>query len=169
MHKCEICSHPDREIIEAALFKMPMDNSTETLLKIAQAFDVSVESLQNHFLMHSSFESDTSIVRQIKMREADMLAAVALDQMETIKVVGKRMRRYANVSDEDDIRFEKILSKPLVDLYVGAGESLRKTVQTLTEINQLLNGPKDDGSSGLDALAQVISASRNYVKESDHD
>lgn len=169
MYKCQVCSHPEREAIEAALFKMPSENATEALLRIAKEFDIPPEELQKHFLMHSSFGSEESIVRQIKIREADLLSAMAFDQLETVKAVGKRMRRFVGSSDADDVRFEKTLTKSVVDLYIGAGECLRKNVQTLADINQLLNGPKDEGSSGLSALAKVIEESRKNSKDNDHD
>lgn len=164
MRTCAVCMHPHREEIEMALLKMSPENSVEILEKCSEAFGVSIEDLQHHALFHTSFDCSSgsdSIVRQIKMREADMLAAMAADQLATVKAVGKRIRRFADTVDEEDVRFEKTLTKPMVDLYNGAGDGLRRTVQTLADVNQLLNGPKDEGLSGLAALAQVLHDSRN--------
>ena len=164
MDKCMICNHPQREAIEAGLFRMHPENSTAVLLSLAEAFDVPVEELQKHALFHTSFDcspTGDSIVRQIKMKEADMLASVALDQLETIKSVGKRMRGHIKNSNEDDLKFENVLTKPVVDLYVGASDSLRKNIQTIADINNLLNGPKDNGLAGLNALAQALHGSRS--------
>lgn len=164
---CNVCSHPHREEIENALYKMNSKNANKILAKISEEYDVSIEDLQKHALFHTSITDDPedemhdSIVRQIKMREADVLSAIVIDQATTVKVLGKRIRRFATSSDEEDVRFEKTLTKPMVDLYNGASDGLRKNVQTLADLNQLINGPKDDGLSGLSALAQVLAASRN--------
>ena len=68
------------EEIEMALLKMSPETSTAVLEQCAKAFDISIEDLQHHALFHTSFDCSSgsdSIVRQIKMREADMLAAMA--------------------------------------------------------------------------------------------
>lgn len=163
---CNVCSHPHREEIENALYKTNSQNANKILAKISEEYDVSVEDLQKHALFHTPMSGSTddindSIVRQIKMREADVLSAIVFDQATTVKVLGKRIRRFATSSGEEDVRFEKTLTKPMVDLYNGASDSLRKNIQALADINQLINGPKDDGLSGLSALAQVLAASRD--------
>lgn len=160
---CTVCNHSKRDEIELALFRMSSGNATGTLTRIAAEYDISIEELQRHALFHTSFNCEPdgdSIVRQIKMREADMLAAAAMDQLETVRVVGRRVRRFAKVADDDDVRFERTLTKSVVDLYVGAGDCLRKNVQTLADIDQLLNGSPDEGASGLAGLAAVLRESR---------
>lgn len=164
MKDCAICKHPRRMNIENALFKLTPENAELTLVRIAQEYDVSEEELRAHALFHTSFNFEPngdSIVRQIKMREADMLGAAAMEYMTTMQMVGQRIRGYAKESTEDDIRFEKLLTKPVTDLYIGCGDGLKSTVKALADINQQLNGPKDDGSSGLAALAAALHASRN--------
>ena len=170
MKTCTICSNPQRELIERALFKMSKENATLTLKSISEEFDVSVEELQRHALFHTSFDCDPdgeTIVRQIKMREADMLAAVTMDQLETIKLVGQRMRSHAQSKDSDDVRFERAVTKAVVDLYVGTGDCLRKNVQTLADINNLLNGSPDEGLAGLASLAAALNASRKNEEADD--
>lgn len=169
MKDCAVCRHPQREAIENALFKMVPENATLTLSNLAEQFDVTEEDLREHALFHTSFNFEPngdSIVRQIKMREADMLGAAAMEYMTTMSVVGKRIRSYATDSADDDIRFEKLLTKPVTDLYIGCGDGLKGTVKALADINQMLNGPKDDGTSGLMALAEALHASRNTGGES---
>ena len=61
---------------------------------------------------------------------------------------------------DGEVAFERRATKPVVDLYVGAGDSVRKGVAAIADINQLLNGPKDDGLSGLAALAKVLHGSQ---------
>lgn len=164
MSDCAICNHPQREAIENALFKMVPENATLTLEELAKQFDVTEEELREHALFHTSFNFEPngdSIVRQIKMREADMLGAAALDYMSTMQVVGKRIRHYAQDDLDDDLKFTKLLTKPVADLYIGCGDGLKGTVKALADINQLLNGPKDEGVSGLAALAAALNSSKN--------
>lgn len=166
MRVCDICNHPRRVEIENALFMINMgdrNEADEKLAKIAAHFGVDQRDLEEHMLFHASFSSEDSIARQIKMREADLLTATALDQLNTMKLVGKRIRKYAENDDEEDVRLARQLSKPMVDLYIGSGDGVRRATQAIADINQLLNGPKDDGSSGLMALAKALDMSRQSV------
>lgn len=163
MKECAVCSHAKRVEIETALLRMSPETGTETLERLAAAYDLDVSDLQEHALFHTAFGCDPdgdSIVRQIKLREADMLSAMALDQLTTMQAVGKRIRRFVGSEDDTDMRFEKTLTKPVVDLYVGCSDGVKSTVKALADINQLLNGPKDEGLSGLAALANVLERSR---------
>ena len=162
MKKCTICDNPQRENIERALLKVvdePNDSKGITLEHIAQEFEVTVEDLQRHAMFHSALGSADSLVRQIHMREADMLAEVVMDQVKMVKDIGARLRDSMNDTD-GEVAFERRATKPVVDLYVGAGDSVRKGVAAIADINQLLNGPKDDGLSGLAALAKVLHGSQ---------
>lgn len=164
MGDCAICKHTRRMNIENALFKLTPENAEPTMARIAQEYDVTEDELRAHALFHSSFNFEPngdSIVRQIKMREADMLGAAALEYMTTMQMVGKRIRGYAAESTDEDIRFEKLLTKPVTDLYIGCGDGLKGAIKALADINQQLNGPKDEGTSGLAALAAALHASRN--------
>lgn len=104
-----------------------------------------------------------SITKQLKLREADMLMAVAQEYMMTLQSIGVRIKRMAReTSDEsrdDDYIFARTITKPVVDLYVGAGRELRETIRAIAEINQNINGPKDNDVSGLKALAEAIKTS----------
>lgn len=162
MKKCTICDSPQRENIERALLKVvdePNDSKGITLERIAQEFGVTVEDLQRHAMFHSALGAADSLVRQIHMREADMLAEVVMDQVKMVKDIGARLRDSMNDTD-GEVAFERRATKPVVDLYVGAGDSVRKGVAAIADINQLLNGPKDDGLSGLAALAKVLHGSQ---------
>lgn len=168
MKTCTICTSEHRELIERALFKMSSEESSETLKKISAEFDVSVEDLRRHMLFHTPYgfeEGSDSIVRRAKLREMDMLSAVAQDYADTLKSVGSRIRSY--MSDEDSTAFEKKLVKPAVDLYLGCGDNVQKTTKAIAEIDNLLNGPKDDGLSGLAALTAAIHTSRQMAGEPD--
>lgn len=161
MKKCTVCDHALRENIERALFRAAKNKEQGglTLEQIANEFDVSVEDLQRHAMFHSSLNSEDSLIRQIHMREADVLAETVMDNALTMKAVGARLRDSMNDGDPDSMQFERRASKSVVDLYVGASEGVRKGVAAIADINQLLNGPKDDGLSGLTALANVLHGS----------
>lgn len=166
---CKVCKHPQRDEIEAVLYRMTPKNADELLQQLAEAFDIDVEELQRHAMFHACMDltpqgEETSIVRQIKLRETDILAQCAKDYADTLALVGARIRTKArNESDVDgmeDTRFERSMTKGLVELYLGCGDNVRKTIKDITDINQILNGPKDDGLSGLGALAAAIAASK---------
>lgn len=167
MNNCAICNHPERAAIENALFKMIPENATLTLETLAAKFEVTETELREHALFHTSFNFEPngdSIVRQIKMREADMLGEAALEYMSTMKVLGKRIRKYASEEDKD-FHFERTMTKPVADLFIGCGDGLKGTVKALADINQQLNGPKDEGASGLSALVAALNASKNMGGE----
>lgn len=160
MTECAVCNSEHREEIEQRMFQAP--GATGELEKISEEYNVPVEDLQRHALFHAPQNGDgpDSIVRQIKMRETDMLAEAAADYMSTLQVVGKRIRQRARYSDLDDASFERALTKPVVELYTGCGSEIRGNVKAIADINQQLNGPKDDGSAGLLALAEALRSSR---------
>ena len=162
MKKCTVCGHAHRENIERVLFRAAKNKEQDglTLEQISAEFDVPVEDLRRHAIFHSALGSEDSLVRQIHMREADLLAETVMDNAMTMKAVGARLRDSMNDGDPDSVQFERRASKSVVDLYVGASEGVRKGVAAIADINQLLNGPKDDGLSGLTALANVLHGSR---------
>ena len=170
---CKICTHPNRDAIEAVLYRMTPKNADELLQKLSDAYDIDVEEFQRHAMFHACMDltpqgEETSLVRQVKLRETDLLGQVAKDYADTLALVGSRIRQKArNESDADgldDIRFERSMTKGLVDLYLGCGDNVRKTIKDIADINQILNGPKDDGLSGLGALAAAIAGSKQSAQ-----
>ena len=166
---CKICNHSERDAIEAVLYRMTPGNADELLLQLSEAYNIDIEDFQRHAMFHACMDltaqgETTSLVRQIKLRETDLLAQCAKDYADTLALVGSRIRTKArNESDADgidDTRFERSMTKGLVELYLGCGDNVRKTIKDITDINQILNGPKDDGLSGLGALAAAIAGSR---------
>ena len=190
---CTICNHPDRAEIENAI--LSMTDSTQSGEKtsievIAEQYDVSLADLKMHALFHTplvgaadleqlgvtdSEQSDQdekavprdSLTRRMKLREADLLAAVGNEYLVTLKTMGRRINKLAQVSEIDvedndrQLKLAKLLTKPMVDLYVGLGGEIRQTVKTMAELDRLLNGPEDSATSGLMALAKAIQGSDN--------
>lgn len=159
---CCVCEHPKRREIEAAIIDSP---NTETLKALSEEYGISVLELQAHACMHSplgvdtkNIESKTSLARESKVHEAEMLLAAASNYAQTIEIIGQRIKEEA--INGDFIDFSRSLSRSAVDLYLGSGGELRNTVKEISSINVLLNGPSTDTASGLAALAEAIKASK---------
>ena len=187
---CTICNHPDRAEIENAILSMT-DRSKTSIEVIAEQYDVSLADLKMHALFHTPLvgaadleelrDAETlgdteqtevvratprdSLTRRMKLREADLLAAVGNEYLVTMKTMGRRINKLAQVSEIDiedndrQLKLAKLLTKPMVDLYVGLGGEIRQTVKTMAELDRLLNGPEDSATSGLVALAKAIQGS----------
>ena len=187
---CTICNHPDRAEIENAILSMT-DGVKTSIEVIAEQYDVSLSDLKMHALFHTPLVNaadieelrdaetlgDTeqtvaarptprdSLTRRMKLREADLLAAVGNEYLVTMKTMGRRINKLAQVSEIDiedndrQLKLAKLLTKPMVDLYVGLGGEIRQTVKTMAELDRLLNGPEDSATSGLVALAKAIQGS----------
>ena len=188
---CTICNHPDRAEIENAILSMT-DGLKTSIEVIAQQYNVSLADLKMHALFHTPLvgaadieelrdadmtAGDTvlteaerpaprdSLTRRMKLREADLLAAVGNEYLVTMKTMGRRINKLAQVSEIDiedndrQLKLAKLLTKPMVDLYVGLGGEIRQTVKTMAELDRLLNGPEDSATSGLVALAKAIQGS----------
>lgn len=185
--KCSICNHPDRAGIENAILSMTSAVNAEdrrSIEDIATEYEVSLDELKMHALFHTPLVSksdlDTvattaetedastgrdSLMRKMKLREADMLSAVSNEYLVTLKAMGRRLNKLVSVSsidveDEDKVfRLSKLLTKPMVDMYIGLGNEIRQNVKTMAEMDRMLNGPQDNPMSGLTALAQAIRGS----------
>ncbi|MCM1220262.1 MAG: hypothetical protein NC548_37810 [Lachnospiraceae bacterium] len=178
---CKICNHPERAAIENAILALTTSGSG-SVEDIATQFDVPLDELKMHAMFHTPLVSDAdikaielhkgeepedrprgdSLTRKMGLREADILATVANEYLVTMKTMGRRINKLAQVSsiDEEDqakqLQLAKLLTKPMVDLYVGMGSEIRQTVKTMGELDRMLNGPEDSANQGLSALAAAI-------------
>lgn len=170
---CTICDRLDRTTIENALISML---PSMTIEDIANRFDVDVEELKMHALFHTPLVSlddlsdsenkHNSLVRSMKLKEADMLAEVSAEYLVTLKAMGRHINSLLDVSEsaiDRKVKVSTLLTKPMVEMYIGLGSEIRQTVKTAAEIDRMLNGPKDGATAGLQALAEAIrgSASTN--------
>ena len=116
-------------------------------------------------------EGRMSMSKKLKLLEADVLTSVNNEYLVTLKAVGRRVNKLAQVSsiDEEDADKQlwcaKLMTKPIVDLYLGLGAEIRKNVATITDIDRAVNGPQDSTTSGLAALASAIRDSGQKNKE----
>lgn len=182
---CKVCTHPMRAEIENAILALTTSGPSDkyTIETIAEQYDVPVDDLKMHAMFHTPLVSDaditaiethtqlepteaepkgTSLTRKMRLREADMLATVANEYLVSLRTMGRRINKLVQVSsiDEEDqakqLQLAKLLTKPMVDLYVGMGGEIRQTVKTMAEIDRMLNGPEDGANQGLAALAAAI-------------
>lgn len=182
---CSICNRSDRADIENAILNISAESGLN-IETIAQQFQVDLAELRNHALFHTPLVAPcdivtqttelqlnpdaeakvpTSLARKMKLREADILATVNNEYLVTLKSMGRRINRLTSVSSidaEDEakrVELAKLLTKPMVDLYIGLGGEIRQNVKAMAEVDRMLNGPQDSGSNGLIALAEAIRGS----------
>lgn len=182
---CKICDRTDRADIENAILNISVESGL-TVESIAELYKVDVQELRNHALFHtplvapcdiiesthemqlnpdSEAKVPVSLARKMKLREADILATVNNEYLVTLKAMGRRINRMTTVSSidaEDEakrVELAKLLTKPMVDLYIGLGGEIRQNVKALAEVDRMLNGPQDSGNNGLQALADAIRGS----------
>ena len=180
---CKICDRADRADIENAILNISAESKI-TVDSIAEQYQVDVQELRNHALFHTPLvapcdivtseiaadesqltEGKTSLARKMKLREADILATMNNEYMVSLKAMGRRINRLASVSSidcedaEKEVKLAKLLTKPIVDMYFGLGGEIRQNVKAMAEVDRMLNGPQDNGNSGLQALADAIRGS----------
>lgn len=182
---CKICNRTDRADIENAILNISAESGL-TVDSIAEQYQLDVAELRNHALFHTPLVAPCDIVtqttelqvspdaeakvpaslaRKMKLREADILATVNNEYLVTLKAMGRRINRLTSVSSidaEDEakrVELAKLLTKPMVDLYIGLGGEIRQNVKALAEVDRMLNGPQDNSTSGLQALADAIRGS----------
>lgn len=178
---CSICNHVNRAAIEIAVLNCSSDKNSQTLQQIADEYHISLNDLKVHMVMHATmglndleFDSTTdgtakeptpTIARKCKVREADILGEVVNEYLVTMKNLGRRIN-HTLLSDPEEVQAEKLITKPITDMYIGLGGEIRATVKTLGELNQVLNGPQTTANDGIAALAQAIKASTQVAPTS---
>lgn len=159
---CNICEHPQRYDIEQDMLNI---SKTNTIEMIAEKYGVDSLDLKRHAIEHTQVvtTNNASIAKELKLREADMLLEIAEGYLATFNMMNARIQGLITESQCDDssVKFERLLTKPVSDTYLGIGSELRQTVKTIADVQQILNGPKNDNVSGLTALAEAIKASRS--------
>lgn len=165
MGACKICSHENRSEIENAILNMHSQSGT-SIEEIAKEFGVTANDLKIHMIMHSTMghltdaQQSESLARKCKLREADMLEATATEYMVTLKALGRRINGHLQ---NPEVTAEKLITKPITDMYLGLGGEIRATVSSIAELDKYLNGPKEDAQGGLGALATAIQQSAQMV------
>lgn len=152
---CSICEHEDRRQIEEYLIASDYGVNGMSLADIAEKYGVPLVDLQVHALMHTPLarledsEVGTSIADGLKKREASLLSMMADEYWITLKNTGKAIR--TTVQNESGR-----LTKQMVDLYVGVGNNLRQTMESIVAMDQKINGENDAGTRALVDIVKAI-------------
>ena len=153
---CIICSHPQRLEIDEELLARNWGESSVTLASIVEKYKVPLGALQQHAVLHfqapvMDSEQQASITDKIKFREADLLKETASEYYLTMKNLGQKL----NSIIAGDPMGLKLIQPALVELYLGAGKSVRDTIDALMRLDQNVNG---ETNTGLTALASLVEA-----------
>lgn len=179
---CTICNRSDRAEIEAEILALSPGSAKGerfSIESIADRYNLDVEELKAHALFHTpvvgeedlssgepSEHGRDSLTRKVHLREADLLAEMSNEYLATLKNMGRRINSLINADvnggladEEKQIRTAKLLTKPMVELYLGLGGEIRSNVKIMADLDRQLNGPQDNLGSGLSALAAAINGS----------
>ena len=85
-----------------------------------------------------------------------MLTTVANDYLTTMLTIGARINGYVK---SDELGFDKLISRQIVELYLGTGAEIRQTVKALADLNTQINGENNSAKSGLHALTNALNVS----------
>ena len=154
---CALCNDPRLDQIEEDI------NNRMPLEEVAEKYTLEEEEVRRHAVLHMNAEQEgsyISIARKTKLKEALMLEDTLIEYSDTLKKMSTHIHRNLDDSVDNPAVFSKLLTKPVADLYVSLGGEIRQTVKTLAELDVQLNGPKNDNSNGLIALAEAINNSR---------
>jgi len=154
------------ELRQHALFHVPLTDESD--LEAVASYQSALDGVNLDDIPQLAPEPRPSLTRKMKLREADMLMTVANEYLVTLKTMGRRINKLASISsidvedEEKQLRLARLLTKPMVELYVGIGSEIRQTVKATAELDKLLNGSEESQNSGLQALAAAIALSGNY-------
>lgn len=158
--ECVICNHPKRKEIEQELLIRNFGDSDVTFKTIADTYNVPVKDLQIHALYHVAIEADNSITEQIHLREADVIRDSMNENFATLKNLSTKINQIVSEHTSKEPTLN-MLSKSVVDLYLGCSQAINEAANTLVKLNLAVNGEKDNGLDGLKALVNVINASKS--------
>lgn len=158
--ECVICNHPKRKEIEQDLLIRNFGDSDVTFKTIADTYNVPVKDLQIHALYHVAIEADNSITEQIHLREADVIRDAMNENFATLKNLSTKINQIVSEHTSKEPTLN-MLSKSVVDLYLGCSQAINEAANTLVKLNLAVNGEKDNGLDGLKALVNVINASKS--------
>lgn len=158
--ECVICNHPKRKEIEQELLIRNFGDSDVTFKTIADTYNVPVKDLQIHALYHVAIEADNSITEQIHLREADVIRDAMNENFATLKNLSTKINQIVSEHTTKEPTLN-MLSKSVVDLYLGCSQAINEAANTLVKLNLAVNGEKDNGLDGLKALVNVINASKS--------
>lgn len=156
---CDICRHERQAEIDNAI--LSVNGDTITLEKIAEEYELDLNKLKVHALMHLnpiSGRCDTSLVEQIKVREAETLRNVYSEYYTTLKKLGLHINKCILNAEGKELPLDRLLAKSTIDLYLGAGLQVRETIESIIALDKAVNKDKDNG---LDVIKDLVKAVRS--------
>lgn len=122
---------------------------------------VSMKQLAEYAIMRDS------ITRQARLRELDDLKAVNDEYLNTLRNLSRNINGLLDVQKslgisvedqyESQVRVAKLLTKPMVDAYLGVGAQIRDNTATMSKVFKEMNGDESEGANaGLIALANAL-------------
>lgn len=165
MMNCTICSHPKRAEIEQDVLSRSFVENPVTLADIAKKYEVSYNDLLVHVLMHVSVTTtlqpiQESLAGEIKRAEANIIYAQLEDNYILAKNLGAKLNDIIARHDDQHITLNQI-TKPVVDLYLGANLSSREAAEKLMKMNLVVNGEKNNSFAGVLALVETLKGNRD--------
>lgn len=158
---CIVCQHEQRADIENELLCRQWGAEGFTLESIAEKYKIPVRDLQIHALMHLPVQvvkgETESLAKKINMSEAELLRQTASAYYITLQQISAKINKMLS-SDDSELRG---ITKPLVDLYLGAGAEIRNSTDCLVKMNQAINGENNSGLNALAALVTTLKGSDN--------
>lgn len=155
---CALCNDPRLGQIEEDI------NNQMPLGEVAEKYHIDEDVVRQYAVLYMKSNDETeglvSIARKTKLKEAYVLEDTLTEYSKTLKKMSKFIHKNLDESEDNPTLFSKILTKSVSDMFVGLGGEIRQTVKTLSELDMQLNGPKNDNSNGLQALADAINNSR---------
>ena len=159
---CSICNHPRRAEIERECLVKDFGDEHKSLAEIAKEYEVDLRDLQVHVLTHvpliDEAETEASIAVNIHRREADILRQVMEDSYVAFKNLSQKINSIVSAHTTENPTFGT-LQKPVIDLYLGTGQSIRDTATKLMLMDQAINGEKDAGLQQVASLIEAIHGS----------
>lgn len=152
--ECSVCSDTLRSEIELKVLE------GVSLEQIVGEYDVTLVDLTTHVLFHSDMgritNTEDSLVKKLKLKEAEVLRTVYQNYLVTLTNLGFYINTKINSMGPNDT-VDKIVGRSTVDLYLGTGGQVRDTVRLLMDMDKNVNG---EGDSGFDVIRDLIGAVR---------
>lgn len=157
---CKICKSDHREEIENLL---SMNNGSLNASDLTQ-YDLTAQECSIHFNFHQAIqktkEIEETLANDVGKDEADTLYQLLNQQAATMTLLNNKINK---VLKENGDELNTMLIHPQVaQFYNELGESMRKTVGEIRNLNAAVNGSKDSAFEGLKALANAIGESTSH-------
>ncbi len=178
---CEICTHPYKARIEAAmldgmpdahiasLFELPISQVRRHKHKCA-SYTMTTDEFDKAVLAElqrvntpeaieaiEHFKRPASIQDALSIREADLVAGAMKDYMVTVKQLGDRIQTIIGAMDTEEGMYQArgLLSKSICDLYVQAGAEVRQCAKTLSDMQKQKDTVSIEGAPIIQILPRT--------------